>query len=207
MPSGEELNEDTERMVQAADALTRRLLRILRTAFRIEILPGEEAEVISYSVLFDAVRSAHEAYQDTRNTYPYAITVIKCHAIQAFWLAKLKPIKTGWLQREDGRYQIININESVAICFMLDAIFNGLRTGKIREFFGHGMPSTDYVEKFIEEYSATPAFFRRDGEPVPNSQLLRETAHHMRYKNLTAVALYEMMMHSLIPARIEMGRG
>ena len=192
---------DRSDLVEASTAITLRLREILRTTFKIVITKDDEWEVISEPVLLDAVEAAQQAYQDTRNSYPFAITIIKLHAIQAFWLAKLKPIRINRLQRGDGELTDPNINEKVAIVFLLDAVLTGIRTGRTPELFGHWKPSAEYVDEFLREYTAAPAFYK-DKTPVEKSELLRETAFHMRYKNLTAVSLYEMMMHALIAARV-----
>lgn len=192
--------------------LDEELVSILKTSFR---LRGDPDDWISVHVLSEVCYQSRLSLKDFRHRYPYNITALKYLSVVCFWIIKLKPLNVEGFRDENGRKMgVPNINERVAVNWLLMNVCALAKSKQINEI-------TDGLDRFDDLLVESVKFHKNESiydedEPKRSRDLpldysaetkSHETAYYMRFKKMTAINIYESLIHLLIPIKAIVGNG
>lgn len=167
------------------------------------ILPDDSW--ISSGTLLDIVYCSEAALQDMRHKYPHHLSVIKHIAIVTFWIIKLKPIhNVNLLKKSTGEvFNFIEVNEAVAIFWAMKVLKEAVQAGVLSELISSKEENIEALDQVITYYYNN-GFYRNKSTllPIPQSKKIYETLNNFRYRNFTAISIYEILTHLIIPFRV-----
>ena len=172
---------------------------LLRHDFRLEPLAPV---CISHVAIFDVARSSFQAISDLRNQYPNTLSLLKYISNVMFWIVKLKPINSSALIAGDDLVIVEDVNEQLAVYWGMKKFVQAVDHGKLAEIIDPSPKNKRRVHKVIRTY-LTENIYRKPGTKVeiPNTVKYDETIFYLRYKKITAVNIYEMMLHMVVAYR------
>ncbi len=180
------------------EMLEKHFLDILVNHFEVE--PVEDDWLCTETlaeVAFQAVSSTN----DFRHRYPHSVTAIKYISIVAFWINKLKPIN-GLALKQDGEWvSCPNVNERVALRWIEATLWRLFKENRIQEFLPFNSDTESSVKKIFNLYFYGDTYISELLEGDARNNKSYESAYYMRYKKMTAINIYESLIHMLLPIR------
>lgn len=188
-------------MIRVAGDLEEQFTEILTKTFGV-ILP--ERYWICQSTLLEVAEATRASYEDGRHHYPFSISLLKQIAINAFWIVKLKPLNNVMMLDRDTKDEIDfpDINEQVALYWAMTRVAHAVKSGHLNEVVSFSEENMALFRSVVVFYY-THGFFRNttDFKPIPESVKVDEMTHNLRYKKFTAVNIYEVFCHLILPFR------
>lgn len=182
--------------------LERDFEKILRNSFGMNI--PDHCWVCS-TTMAEVADSTCSSYIDARNRYPYSISYLKQIAITTFWIVKLKPINNVMLfDKNSGKaVDFPDINEAVAIYWCMMKLSSAIKNEKLSEVVTGSPENMKNVRETIIFYYQS-GFYRNveTHEPIVDSNKADELTFNLRFKKFTAVNIYEVLCHLILPFRV-----
>ncbi len=204
--ASQKFEQQTDEMKDLVQSLRDDFEQIITEHLGADIVPGEW---LSQNCLIQVAEQAVRSAEDFRHRYPYHVTAIKYVSIVSFWIIKLKPINVMGLRQGEDLVQCSDVNERVAIRWIQKQIWVLLDGNCIPEF----LPNSDEVRAKVKEvfqfYFYHNLYDRVNGsgeagdeyELDPSRNKFYETSYYMRYKKMTAINIYESLIHMFLPVR------
>jgi len=169
-------------------------------------LQFDQDSVICLTTLKQVATSTEESFLDARAKYQYNISAIKLVSLLAFWIIKLKPISnSGFVSKSSGKVvDFPDVNEQVAIYLAILQISQFVISGKLVEIISPQDDTVANLRRMIAFYYNI-GFYRdveNEMKPVEGSEKIREVIHNIRFKRFTAVNIYEILTHIILPFRV-----
>jgi hypothetical protein len=154
---------------------------------------------ISLHTLFEVAHATERAMTDLRLQYPKNITMIKYIATVAFWIIRCKPINSFLADQDGAAVDAPDINEHIALSWALLSLVKSARQGVLRELIRPTRRNLSNLDRIITYYKNGSIYRNvKTGIPVPDTTKYKETIYYFRYKKITAVFIYEILVHLLV---------
>lgn len=171
-------------------------------------LDFDQQEIICLQSLTEIVVATQESFEDARAKYPYNISAIKLVSLLTFWIIKLKPINNGRLlsKKTGEKVDFPDVNEQIAIYYAILQISQFVVSGQLKEIISPQEDTVANLKRMITFYYKV-GFYRDlnagdEMSPVQGSEKIREVIHNLRFKRFTAVNIYEILTHIILPFRV-----
>lgn len=190
-----------ESMEMASD-MEADLRKILEHAYGLEL--HKDAWICS-TTLGEVIRCCMESHLDARQRYPYSISVIKTISLTTFWLIKLKPLNNVFLVNRETRrlMDFPEINEAVAIYWAVTKLVGAVKRGTLSELISLDEASVNHLSEVLRYYYNGNFYNKVDSKKeVQGTEKVLELIHHFRIKKFTAINIYEVLSHMLLPIRV-----
>ncbi len=179
------------------------LAQILIDVYNIQL--PEDMIWLCKSSLEMVATASYEGFRDSRARYLYSISYLKLISITAFWLIKLKPINNVGLIDKSTQREIDfpDINESVATYWAIANVGDAIARGRLTELVTNSSPNIENYIKIVKYYY-TENIYRsiEDSSPIENTQKVNELIFNLRMKKFSAVNIYEVLCHIIIPFKM-----
>ena len=188
-------------LIRLAGDLEEQFAEILGDRFGLDMPPDLW---VCGSTMHEVVEATRNSYQDGRHHYPFSITLLKQIAINAFWIVKLKPINNIMIfDKATGcKANFPDVNETVAMYWAIARVAQAIKSDKLSEVITNTPANRALFLKIIDFY-CNHGFYRslEDQSTVDGSYKIDELIHNLRYKKFTAVNIYEVITHLILPFR------
>jgi hypothetical protein len=165
------------------------------------LLPFSEL-TISGAALYEAAARAQEALKDLRSQYYRNVSTIKYIATVMFWIVKCKPINSILVDSGGSLIDAPEVNEHVALNWGLKKLLEYAQDGQLRELIPNTRAHNKGLRKIIYFYKYRDIYRNAEsGEGVPNTTKYGETVYYFRCKKITAVYIYEILLHMIVSYR------
>lgn len=189
--------EETVELEEFTHHLKQHLKQILSDRFSYGTIEGFW---ISDDVLLDAVYNANRALRDWRHHYSGNVTVLKYVSNVVFWISNLKPIYPAGLTKKGQRCEHKSINEELALMWAVATIRSDIEEGNLQEVISAKEENIHIFDMLIKRYVNDNIYRKTTIEEHDEvCTKYEETIHHLRYKKFTAINLYEILMHLIVP--------
>ncbi|WP_138511611.1 hypothetical protein [Maricaulis alexandrii] len=188
------------------------LAKMLRTDFEhiltnsLGLMPARLGWASSRTMA-DVARQSIQSMKDYRHRYPFAVSPLKYISVITFWIVKLKPINVMAFKRNGRWVESTNLNERVAYIWMRDKILQAAQSGDLKGFLASDESIVLAIENMFETIENETLYEEGDSDSVdPDDNRLRnnkqyETLYYLRFKKITAINIYESILHLLLPIK------
>lgn len=197
-----ELKRQLEESGELGKYLQVRINEIVKCQFQLSPVEGEW---LSQATLAEVAFQTIKSLDDFRHRYHTSVASFKYLSVICFWIMKLKPVNTLGLKRDGAWISCSNINERIAHRFLMEDVYILMATDAVTEFISvDDAMLTTYAETW-NTYFAAEMYTRPDGTDagIERRQTTKayETVYHMRFKKMTAINIYESLIHMLLPLK------
>ena len=125
----------------------------------------------------------------------------------AFWVIKLKPLNSLGLRKDGVPVECSDINERMTLRWVQMTIWTLIEQNKIPEILPRDDAIKASVNHIFDSYFNEDLFGRSADPEDPGSKKSYETGYYMRYKKMTAINIYESLVHLFLPIKVGFRQG